>query len=80
MQQIIVQLSDEEYKAINNVIADVTAWVQNAISNRARQAMDEIILRDTTTNPKKLTPAEKQNIISTLPLKPAVPMLQGLIG
>lgn len=72
MQQITIQLSDEEYKAINGVIADVTAWVQNAASNRARQAMFEIIEERTSLNPRKLSFAECINEISKLSISPKI--------
>lgn len=42
MKEIVVKLSDQEYKAFEYVALSPEEWAKNAVSNRARQATDEI--------------------------------------
>ena len=37
-----IELTEAETKAMNFICSDVTEWIQNAASNRARIAMQEI--------------------------------------
>lgn len=41
-----ITLSDVEAAALAHVMADPQEWTQNAITNRARIAMDEIVQRE----------------------------------
>lgn len=62
-----VELSDVEVKALQFVMADPQQWTQNAISERARIAMDEIIVTETArmiADPEFTSiPASKEEIV-----------------
>jgi hypothetical protein len=45
MKQIIIELTDQEYKAFEYVANTPEAWAENAVKNRARQAIDEVTER-----------------------------------
>lgn len=42
-----IELTDVEVKALSYVMADPQAWTQNAISERARIASEELVARET---------------------------------
>ena len=44
--KIELELTEAEAKAMSFVCADVTEWAQNAVSNRARIAMQEVFERE----------------------------------
>lgn len=62
-----VELSDVEVKALQFVMADPQEWTQNAISERARIAMNEIVANETArmiADPKFTSiPASKEEIV-----------------
>lgn len=62
-----VELSDVEVKALEFVMADPQEWTQNAISERARIAIDEIVIKETErmlTDPSITTiPSSKEEIV-----------------
>lgn len=41
---ITITISDAEYKSLEYIAADPEDWADNAVTNRARIAMDEIVL------------------------------------
>ena len=72
MKIITVELTDEEYKVMEAcIIEGPDAWVNNMAHNRARQAMDSIIERETTHRAKALGQAEKEAIIRPMELETA---------
>ena len=42
-QTITVEITDTEYKGLQYVSADPQEWVDNAVTNRCRIAVDEIV-------------------------------------
>lgn len=46
MSEIVITITDVEAAALAHVMADPQEWAQNAISNRARIAIDEIVQRE----------------------------------
>jgi hypothetical protein len=72
MKKFTIIVSEAEEKALSTVMIDIQEWVQNAISNRARQAIDKIISDTTSSNPKKLNEAEREQIIIAAKVKTAV--------
>ena len=46
MSEIIITITDVEAAALAHVMADPQEWAQNAISERARIATDEIVQRE----------------------------------
>lgn len=71
MKQFTIQISDAEEKALTYVMIDIQVWLQNAISNRARQAMDEIISKHTNENCKVLDKVAKEQLIMDTTFKTA---------
>ena len=43
MPDITISITDTEKKALEYAMADITDWTDNAVSNQARIAKDEII-------------------------------------
>ena len=43
MPDITISITDTEQKALEYAMADITDWTDNAVSNQARIAKDEII-------------------------------------
>ena len=43
MPDITISITDTEQKALETVMVDIQAWTDNAVTNRARIAKDEII-------------------------------------
>lgn len=64
-------LSDAEVKAAEWDILEIYDWIENAIRNKARQCIDQLILDHTTVNPKKIPVEEKETIIQGLTIKSA---------
>lgn len=71
MPQFTVTVSDDEFKTLEWDIYDVQKWIQNAISEKARRTMDTLIEQNSNLNPKKISKAEKQDIIRGLNLETA---------
>ena len=72
MKNFTVIINDTEEKALLTVMVDIQEWLQNAISNRARKAIDTIITEQTDRQPKKMDKATKEQLIQTMVLKTAV--------
>ena len=47
MNTFTITLTDVELKALSYVMADPQEWTQNAISNRARIASEELVAKET---------------------------------
>ena len=47
MKTFTITLNDVEIAALAHVMADPQEWIQNAISNRARIAIEEIVASET---------------------------------
>ena len=43
MPDITISITDTEQKALETVMVDIQSWTDNAVTNRARIAKDEII-------------------------------------
>lgn len=71
MKQFVVEISDEAYKAMEVIALDPQEWLQNAIDNRARHAMDEIVLAVSDKNPKKISIEEKKQIVAAANIETA---------
>jgi hypothetical protein len=44
--QLVIELSDAQYKALAHVAASPQEWVENAVHERCRIAIDEIVKRE----------------------------------
>ena len=45
--KIEIELTDIETKALSYVMSDPKEWTENAIKERARVAIDELVIRET---------------------------------
>lgn len=66
-----IQTTDVQEKAMSYIALDPQEWIQNAWDNRARQAMDEIVQEHSDKQPKKMTVAEKEEIVKKANIKTA---------
>lgn len=71
MAQFIVTVSDAQLKALEWGIVDVQEWVNNALHNKARRCIDTIVEEHSEYQPKKLTVAQKEQIVLDTPLQTA---------
>ncbi len=69
MKEYTVRLSNAEVKALEATIPSIEEWLQNAITNKARQCIDRIILEHTDRQPQKLEWDEKLKIIGEMELE-----------
>jgi hypothetical protein len=75
MTTYTIELTDAETKSMEYVAFDVQEWADNALHNRARQAMDEIYQMEVQrmTNDPAITsiPADKESVILNADIKSA---------
>lgn len=69
MKSYTVHLSNEEDKAMQYIAYDVQQWIDNAIHNRARQAIDKLILEHSDRQPKRINPDERNRIVREAQIK-----------
>ena len=73
MTQYTIELTDAEVKAMEYVAVSVQDWADNALKNRARQAMDEIYDAEVArmTNDPEVTsiPADKEAVVLAAEVK-----------
>ena len=72
MLQFTITIPDEEEKALLTIMIDIEEWTNNAIHNRARIAINQIIQEHTDKQPNKLSLKDKQKIITELSLETAI--------
>ena len=68
MPDIIVTLSQEEFDAMGVLNVTPQEWAQNAVSNRARKIVDDLVTEYTDKNPNKMSQADKHAVIPTIDL------------
>lgn len=71
MPEYKIIISDVEEKALLTDMKSIQEWLENAIHNKARQVIDDIILKESNSNPAKLTKDEKLNFIRSATLETA---------
>ncbi len=75
MTTYTIELNDAEVKAMEFVAVSVQEWADNALRNRARQAMDEIYNSEVQrmTNDPTVTsiPADKEAVVLAADIKSA---------
>ena len=75
MTQYTIELTDAEVKAMEHVALSVQDWAENALKNRARQAMDEIyqseVARMTEDPTVTAIPADKEAVVLSADIKSA---------
>jgi len=63
MPQIIINVTDEELKAVNGIVEDAEIWLQQAWNGKAASCIKRVILEKTNLNPAKMNDNEKKNWI-----------------
>ena len=75
MTTYTIELTDAEVKAMEYVALSVQDWAENALKNRARQAMDEIyqseVARMTEDPTVTSIPADKEAVVLAADIKSA---------
>ena len=75
MTTYTIDLTDAEVKAMEYVALSVQDWAENALKNRARQAMDEIyqseVARMTEDPTVTSIPADKEAVVLAADIKSA---------
>jgi len=69
MKEYIIQISDEEEKALLTELEDVKGHLEIVIHDLARKAMGNIILVRTNMNPQKLSHMEREELIKPMELE-----------
>ena len=73
MPSIIFDITQTEHDVLRTDIFDLTEWAQNALQNKARKLIDSLILENTSLNPSKLSPKEKDELIDDMVLTTVQP-------
>lgn len=63
MKQFTITISDEEEKALSTCMISVQEWIDNAIHNRARIAIDAVVEDITDKKANKVSLDEKLLIV-----------------
>ena len=75
MATYTIELNDAETKAMEHVAVSVQEWAENALTNRARQAMDDIynaeVARMTADPEITSIPADKEAVVLAADIKSA---------
>ena len=66
-----IQTTPEQEKAMSYVIVDPQEWLQHAWDNRARQAIDTLVLDKSDKQPGKISVVEKKAIVTNAQIKTA---------
>lgn len=66
-----IDLSAEEQKAFDFVANTPKEWIENAIRNRTRQAIDQIVQENSDKQYKKISESEKLLIVKDADIKSA---------
>jgi len=69
MKQYIIELTEEEVKALEAEMSDPEALIANFAHDRARKAMDKVVLEYTDKNPAKLDRNQKNEIVKAAKVK-----------
>lgn len=61
MPQIIINITDEELKAVNGIVVDAEEWLQKAWDGKAASCMKRVIIEESNLNPSKMSDTEKSD-------------------
>lgn len=64
MKKFEIKLTDLEVKAMEFDVANVQAWIENAVYNKVRHNIDLIVLHFSDKQCSKISDAEKVNIVA----------------
>lgn len=80
MGEYIVRLTAEQEKALLTDMVSIQAWIDNAMHNKARQCIDNIVEEYSDKQPKKISSAEKLQIVRDAKVKTAIEKNAEFIG
>jgi len=63
MRQYTVEITEEEFKALEATILDIQEWTQHAIKNKARKCIDRLVEEYSDKNPKKMSLDDKLEFV-----------------
>ncbi len=70
MPKYTMTISNEELKALEGEIVSIQDWINNAVSNKARKAINRIVIKETGRNPNTMTLAEKIQVVKDAVIVP----------
>ena len=71
MPRYIIDISDEEEKAMLAGMVDIRLWISNFVHNKARKDIDRAVLEYSEFQPDKITPAQRLQTIRDADIKTA---------
>ena len=69
MPQIIINVTDEELKAVNGIVEDAETWLKQAWVGKAANCIKRVILEESNLNPSKMSDQDKSDWIRDNPFK-----------
>ena len=63
MRQYTVEITEEEFKALEATILDIQEWTQHAIKNKARKCIDRLVEEYSDKNLKKMSLDDKLEFV-----------------
>ena len=71
MGEYIINLTEEEEKALLTDMISIQAWIDNAVHNKARQCIDRVVEEYSDKQAKKISSKEKLQIVKGAEVKTA---------
>lgn len=65
MPDIILSITDDQYKAMKYFIDDPEQWIRNVLEHKIKKCVDRAVLEVSDLNPKKVSMVDKLQIIKT---------------
>ena len=69
MAQFTITINDAEEKALLTNMISVQTWLNNAIHEKARRVIDDIVRKNTDRQPKKMAVIDKHQMIMDMKLE-----------
>jgi len=66
--QIVIDINDDELKAVEMVIPDLVEWTEHAVRNKIRKCLERLVAAHTVYNPVRLNPGQLVSLIAPLNL------------
>ena len=69
MASIIINVTDEQVKAVEGIVVDATEWLQAAWDGKASSCFVRVLEEESNLNPKKMTGQEQSDWVKNNPVK-----------
>jgi len=66
-----IEFDDEKLRVVEADCYDFMDWIENAVYEKYRRTLDQIVAENTDRNPVKMTIDAKADIVKGIPLKSA---------